>query len=307
LLTEKNIFYDFMTNSNSDFIESGNPYQATFIDEKPIEMARFFRAEPTPQKITAALLKEAVHFAFMNHKLAFSVIGLVTLLIVIIPIALVLILINHYEILFHKVGFIMIFYVCLFLVVITIQIEMIEVSLKILRKESIFSSQLQRNWRQFFFVLGYRIFQVVILIFISIFAVCIIISFFGGIGLLLSYLKLIPTWGNILFFIVGYMISLVFAAVYGQRLGVSIHFIVDRKMNCIAAIRESWRFTRGNSKELQKGKRFSAISCSFFLMLLVTCGLAIVVVIGHAYCCQCVAYLMLTGQCELVVQLPDEW
>jgi hypothetical protein len=293
--------------TNSDFTESGNPYQATFIDEKPIEMARFFHAEPTPQKITATLLKEAVHFSFIKHKFAFSAIGLAALLVTMIPIAgLVLILTNHSEILLHKVWFIILLYVCLFLVSLTVQVEVVEISLKILRKESIFS-QLQRNWRQFFFVLGYRIFQIVILIFMSIFAIGMIIFFFWGIGLLLSHLKLIPPFVSILFFTVGYITSLVFAVVCGQRLGISFHFIVDRKMNCIAAIRESWRFTRGNIKELQKGKRFSAISCGFFLMLLVTCGLAIVVVIGHTYCCQCVAYLMLTGQCELVAQLPDEW
>lgn len=42
-------------------------------------------------------------------------------------------------------------------------------------------------------------------------------------------------------------------------------------------------------------------------LVVITCGLAIFVVIGYQYCKTAVAYSMLTGQCELVEQLPDEW
>ena len=38
---------------------SENPYQATFIDEKPVEMVRFLRAEPVPKKLVKESLGEA--------------------------------------------------------------------------------------------------------------------------------------------------------------------------------------------------------------------------------------------------------
>ena len=89
------------------------------------------------------------------------------------------------------------------------------------------------------------------------------------------------------------------------RIFYGIPFIVDRQMNCLDAARASWYYTRGNIKILtfRKGGRIASdlvILALFFL----TFGASL---IGYMYCSVIVTYLMLTGQCELLEEQPDEW
>ena len=72
-------------------------------------------------------------------------------------------------------------------------------------------------------------------------------------------------------------------------------------MSCLAAVRASWRHTRGNFKVFF----FKKNPQGFVLLVLafLTGGAGL---IGWCYCDSSVSYLMLTGQCELLEELPDE-
>ena len=108
--------------------------------------------------------------------------------------------------------------------------------------------------------------------------------------------------------ILGVILSIVWiliVIVLMTRLLYGVHFIIDCRMNCLAAARASWRHTRGNIlavtfKDTGLGVRQLPLLAFAYLTL----G---VVLIGYAYCDVTVTYLMLTGQCDLLKQQPDEW
>ncbi|MCL2349200.1 MAG: hypothetical protein FWC50_13195 [Planctomycetaceae bacterium] len=284
-----------------------NPYQASLIDEKPVEMVRFFHAEPVPKKLFKESLVEATWHGFINHKREFAGLGFAQILFFFLPATVIYwFLSQHPDVLkdyFVTVSSI----VCLFLLGVLIYVVSISATLRLLRKEPmVFFS----DWREAVSLLT-TLFHASIYLVISLSVVALVVllmvapigSFFNG----RIFLANDNVW--ILLFLL-FMLTVIFGSVLIEwlfaRFSFGIHFIVDRKSNFWTAFRQSWWFTKGNTRAITT-KRRSFFRVLLVLMLIVTCGLGIFVLFGYYYCSVTVTYLMMTGQCELVSELPDEW
>ncbi|MCL2120090.1 MAG: hypothetical protein FWH27_16860, partial [Planctomycetaceae bacterium] len=79
-----------------DYDDSQNPYRATIIDEKPVEAAEFFRAEPQYRKLVPGSVGRISYAMFMLHKWQFFGLGIAQgLFIVCQAIAVFWLLVQH--------------------------------------------------------------------------------------------------------------------------------------------------------------------------------------------------------------------
>ena len=284
---------------------SENPYQASLIDEKPVEMVRFFRAEPGPKKLVKESLDEALRHGFMNHKGEFTGLGFAQGIFFFLPAAVMIWFLSQTPEVLRYYFVTVSSIACLFLLGVLIYVVSVSAALRLLRKEPmIFFS----DWRE-------AVSLLTTLFHASIYQMISWTVFFGAIIPVLTFVdRLFELQNNdtILAFWLFLYIILIFAFAIGAgwffaRFSFGVHFIVDRKSSFWAAFRQSWRFTKGNTRSITTKRQPFVRILLVYLMLIVTCGLGIFVLFGYFYCSTTVTYLMMTGQCELVPELPDEW
>jgi len=281
-----------------------NPYQATLIDEKPVEMVRFFRAEPVSKKLFRESLNEITWHGFMNHKGEFAGLGFAQVLFFFLPATVILWFLSQHPDVWKDYFVTVSSIACLFLLGVLIYVVSISATLRLLRKEPmVFFS----DWRE---------------------AVSLLTTLFHASIYLMIFVLFGIAWGTMLFactvnlvvqasdkgllLLLSLYILLILAGGFGfvwffARFSSGIHFIVDRKSSFWTAFRLSWRFTQGNVRVITTKRLPFFYGLLMFLLLIVTCGLGIFVLLGYCYCSVTVTYLMMTGQCELVSELPDEW
>ena len=285
--------------------ESHNPYQAMAIDEKAVDAATFFRAEPKYVKLVPGTVGRTAYAMFMQHKWRFVVIGFAQIflfipLIALLRLAAPLPYVTRTSVDFFVVtGMLFLIFVLLALYAIVVSIH---VSLRILRKEKRPSGSIKHNLLRLFWASLHTVLFFAasgLLIAISLLPLIIILNismyfhaatFFGGIFLLIA--------------LIGWMSAIAYCV---SRMCYAAHFIVDRELNFLAAMQASWQHTRENHKALIAKSRTPFAGIAVLLLLIASAGLGIFVLFGYQYCKGAVAYSMMTGQCELLEQLPDEW
>lgn len=99
----------------------------------------------------------------------------------------------------------------------------------------------------------------------------------------------------LIFFWVGYVFGALLGSLLYVRIGFAYHFVVDRDMGVMEAIRSSWTFTKGN---------MAAIILAYFamgLVVLVLCLICVGVLIAYGYFISMfgLMYLKITGQPNL--------
>jgi len=292
--------------NTDEYYESQNPYQATIIadiDEKPVDVAAFFRSEPKYIKLVVGMVGRTSIAVFMRHKWQFTMVGLLHGLILVWP----LLMVFSGRIVPYAPGIyplLMIFSFVVFVIFIAfVTTVSISASLRILRGEErpVFSSlrdpmALLRAWLHVFLYLAI-IFPALLIIFAPL---------FFGIHIMTTLEQDVTVWGTLLVivFVVGGIVCL---GVCASRTSFAIHLIIDHKLNVFSAIAASWRYTRGNYRALTVHRGLIPYRWGAIGFLLVTFGLGIFSLFGLQYCKGVVAYSMMTGQCELLEQLPDEW
>ena len=292
--------------NTDEYYESQNPYQATIIadiDEKPVDVAAFFRSEPKYVKLVVGMVGRTSIATFMRHKWPFTVVGLLHGLLLIVPLLMMFLetMIPYVPGIYPLLPiFSFVIFILFVAFVTTISIS---ASLRILREEKqpVLSSlrdpmALLWAWLHVFLYLAAIILTSLI----------VLAPLFFGILLLTSLQQDMTVLGTLLVIVlvVGGIICL---GVCGARTSFAIHLIIDHKLNVLSAIAASWRYTRGNYKALIVHRGLIPYRWAAIGFLLVTFGLGIFSLFGFQHCKGGVAYSMVTGQCELLEQLPDEW
>ena len=292
--------------NTDEYYESQNPYQATIIadiDEKPVDVAAFFRSEPKYVKLVVGMVGRTSIATFMRHKWQFTVVGLLHGLLLFWP----LLMVFFGGIIPYVPGIylsLMIFSFAIFVLFVALVTTIsISVSLRILRGEErpVLSSlsdpvALLRAWLHVFLYLAT----------IMLSSLIIMVPLFLGIYVMTSLQQDVTVWGTLIVvvLVVGGIICF---GVCASRTSFAIHLIIDHKLNVFSAIAASWQYTRGNYKALTTHRGLIPYRWAAIGFLFVTFGLGIFSLFGFQYCKGVVAYSMVTGQCELLEQLPDEW
>ena len=283
--------------------DNQNPYRATFIDEKPVDAARFFRAEPEYRKLTPGSVGRTSYAVFMQHKWQFIGLGFAQALFIAFPVfAVYWLLSQHPDVARTQpwlpvVAMIMLCLLTVFMIVVSVS-----ATLRILRKERMVFFSTPRDAARLARCMLHTLIYLV--------------AWFGLMVLLL--LPLIHgityltdnwlNWSNVPFLFgvtLGILLSLVWVIMLiyiMTRLVYGVHLIIDHRMNCLVAALASWRHSRGNFKVLFFKKNPHALVMLAYGYLTGGAGM-----VGYSYCEVAVTYLMLTGQCELLDELPDEW
>lgn len=291
-----------------DHFESHNPYQATVIDEKAVDAAEFFRAEPEYVKLVLGTVGRTAYAMFMRHKWRFIGLGVAQGTLVLLPfLATQWLVVTHPHVWLENAWAPVVAIVLIIMLAVFVITVSITASLRILRKEKqpLFSSKRDLT------ALLRDLLHVVL--------------FMGTSGLVLvTAFSPLYLWA-LVFDSRIYEISdkaLVFGAVFGfllflawilavaymiSRTCYAAHFIIDHKLDFLMAMAASWRHTRGNHSALIVKRAPPFIGLVSLMLVLATGGLWLFVAIGFQYCKGAVAYSMMTGQCRLLEQLPDEW
>ena len=296
--------------------DSSNPYRATFIDEKPVDAAEFFRAEPEYRKLTPGSVGRTSYAMFMQHKWQFIALGIFNGVFILFPgIAVFWLLAQHPDVGREQPWLPIAVAICLILLAVFMIVVSISVSLRILRKEKMVFLSTPRDAARLVWSMLHTLIYLLVL--------------FGWLELpglasnfVFPYLvkfKISSNWSilqlifNVTFWIMAafgiiFFIALIIIIVYVfARLFYGVHFIVDRQMNCLAAARASWRYTHHGNLKMITWKKNDRQNAHFFVLLVLCFLTGGTCLAGYVYCEVAVSYLMLTGQCELLEELPDEW
>ena len=73
-----------MTSLDRDDLQ--NPYLATIVDEKPVDVAEFFRAEPQYRKLPLGIIVRTCFTMFMRHKGQFIGLGIAQAIFIVFPV-----------------------------------------------------------------------------------------------------------------------------------------------------------------------------------------------------------------------------
>ena len=289
-----------------DYDDSQNPYRATIIDEKPVEAAEFFRAEPQYRKLVPGSVGRISYAMFMLHKWQFIGLGIAQGLFIVCPaIAVFWLLVQHPDMGRTQPWLPVVTAIILILLTVFMIVVSISVSLRVLRKEKmVFLSTLRDAARLAWCVLHSGIYMTAWLgiLTASMTPVYLIWAYLADNWIFWNDYQLILGTSVGLLVTIAWIFALIFTL---TRLFYGVHFIVDCNMSCLAALRACWRHTRGNIKTItfKKSGPF-ARQFGLLVFLYLTGGLGLA---GYCYCDVTVTYLMLTGQCELLEELPDEW
>ena len=286
---------------------STNPYEASNIDEKPAEIVRFFKGEPVPQKIVGIVLWDAMHYAYSSDKRPYFAIGVLQALYLALVGLAVFAFVAHPQMAIAipwLVGFVG---GSLFVLWVLLYVISIKAIFRILRKERmVFAPSIREIWQLFHSLINGILF---LLTFLGSFAFALILILPG------LYLTDLSGFGTntprlilgICFYVLGTGLWIAFVCIFYMRSALAIHCIIDQNVNFLTAYRRAWALTRGNLRTLAFGTPGTSKPLTTFLILVVTCGLGLLPIIGYYFCWLTVAYLMLSGQCETVAQQPDEW
>jgi len=287
-----------------------NPYESYDIDERPVEMVRFFRTEISPQKITSTLLWEAMTSAYAMNKGTYIAIGFVQSFFLFPLIAVIAAAVNYWELVESRWDVAGIFSIiaCVLLLGVVLYIISISVIFRLLRKEQmIFSPSIREFLR-----LVWTVSQCVLLLLT--FAVVILLATVVLIpgALMLDKIQFNEPLDSrfilgILVYLLGTLIWIAILCLFYMRSALGLHCIIDCGMNFISAYRTAWKLTRGNLRALATGTPATSKPFTTFMILLFTGGLAFLPLIGYYFCWLTVSYLMLSGQSEMIAQQPDEW
>ena len=296
-----------MTSPDRDDLQ--NPYRATIVDEKPVDVAEFFRAEPQYRKLLPGSIVRTCFAMFMRYKGQFIGLGIAQAIFIVFPVVAVFwLLAQHPDVGREQPWLLAVAAVMLTLLTVFMIVVSISASLRILRKEKmIFLSTPRDAARLAWCVLHTLIYITAWLGFLVVTLVPwnLCLASLGENGIEMSNQQLIfRVIFGVIFFVL-WLFALVFIL---TRLCYGVHFIIDRQQNFLSAFGASWRHTRGNIKAMTVNDQ-ATLGRNFLLVILVvlTGGLGLLIVAGYAYCAGAVTYLMLTGQCELLEEQPDEW
>jgi len=286
---------------------STNPYEASNIDEKPAEIVRFFKGEPVPQKIVGIVLWDAMHYAYSSDKRPHFAIGIMHgLYLALVAAAFFAFIEGQHLFSFWLIG---VTIVALFVLWVLLYVISIKAIFRILRKERmVFAPSIREIWQLFHSLINGILF---LLTFLGSFLLATIVF-------VPAVFVLEPIWNtpssNIPMFILGvclYGIAIIlwiaFVCIFYMRSALAIHCIIDQNVNFLTAYRRAWSLTRGNLRTLAFGTPGTSKPIVTGLIVILTCGLGLLPIIGYYFCWLTVAYLMLSGQCETVAQQPDEW
>lgn len=291
-----------------DHDESQNPYRATVIDEKPVDAAEFFRAEPQYRKLVPGSVSRTNYAAFMLHKWRFIGLGVAQGLFLIFPIvAVVWLLVQHPDMAREQPWLPWVALAILALLAVFMIVVSIGVSLRILRKERMVFLSTPRDAARLAWCMLHT------LIYMGVYVLLLATIYYAtvlGVGFLADgYMN----WSDkklifvVVFGIAVFVAWIALVTYTAMRTTGGIHLIVDRGMNCLSAARTAWRYTRGNARAMINDKKVVKLNLIMLAAVYLTGGLGLVIFFGYASCWSAVAYLMLTGQCELLEQRPDEW
>jgi hypothetical protein len=287
-----------------------NPYEAYDVDEKPVEMVRFFRAKPSPQKITSTLLWEAMTSAYSLNKREYIEIGFVQIFFLFPLIAVIAAVIYYRDFVESQWDVIGMFAIvaCVLLLGVVLYVISISVIFRLLRKEKMTFSPSIRE----FFHLVWVVSQCVLFLFTFMLVVSLATIVLIPGGLILDqvqfnnpdYPRLIL---GILVYLLGTIIWIAILCLFYMRSALGLHCMIDRSVNFLSAYRMAWKLTHGNLRALATGTPAVSKPFTTFMILVFTCGLAFLPLIGYYFCWLTVSYLMLSGQSEMIAQQPDEW
>ena len=280
--------------------DTPNPYEVTFLEEekpKPIE-ARFLRSKPTSNKITGEMIVEVTNKAFRSKYWKFFGLGLLQVVLLaafFMPIFAILVLLDirgllfapFTEILFISAGILLC--CCGFLA----YILTIGMNLRLLRGEKIF---LRPTWQGCF-----RLFVA------TLNSICYILI--CGLMFLPAYVLIIPAIilldrigdifiSDILLAVLclGMVLFCLLSLFLFGRYAVGLHYIVDRNVGCLTALRRTARFTCGNITAIALS--FTLHFTFFYFVSVITLGLQLLAMPGYLHCWMAVTYLITTNQYE---------
>ena len=286
--------------------DNHNPYRATFIDEKPVDAARFFRATPEYRKLTPGSVGRTSYAVFMQHKWQFIGLGFAQGLFIALPvIAVFQLLIQHPDVARNQPWLPVVAVMILCLLYVFMIVVSVSATLRILRKERMIFLSTPRDAARLAWCMLHTL--VYIVAWLGMLVLLLIPLLFGITYLTENWIH----WSNFLFLFgvtLGILLSLVWVImlIYVMtRLVYGVHLIIDHRMNCLAAALASWWHSRGNVKTI--AFKNQGQNTNGFILLVLTYLTGGAGLIGWCYCDVTVTYLMLTGQCELLDELPDEW
>jgi hypothetical protein len=291
-----------------------NPYQVSDIDEKPVEVVRFYRAEVVPQKIVGTVLWDAMHYAYTMEKPACFFLGFVQAFYLALVVAVILVFKNYGEELLNYGNLLGSFLIgltvaALFVLWVLFYIMSLNAIFRLLRKERMtFAPSLRELLRLVRTLLHGVLF---LLSFLTVLALATVL-FLPGMYLLDNVLSNIGTNTpklilGICLYALGTSVWVAFVCLFYMRSALGLHCIVDQGDNFLTAYRRAWSLTRGNLRTLAFGTPSTSKPLMTFLILTFSLGLGFFPLIGYYFCWLTVAYLMLSGQCETIAQQPDEW
>ncbi|MDR1493447.1 MAG: hypothetical protein LBT05_12100 [Planctomycetaceae bacterium] len=287
-----------------------NPYEACDVDERPVEMAIFFRAEPSPRKITSVLLWEATTSAYSFNKGTYIAVGFAQSFFLFPLIAVVAAIVYYRDFVESRwdvVGMIAIV-ACVLLLGVVFYVVSISVILRKLRKENMIFSPSIREFFHLVWVASQCVLFLLTFVFVILLATIVLLP--GS--LILDKIQINdPDYPflilGVLVYLLGVLIWIAILCLFYMRSALGLHCIIDRGVNFISAYRMAWRLTRGNLRALATGTPATSKPFTTFMILTLTCGIAFLPLIGYYFCWLTVSYLMLSGQAETIPQQPDEW
>jgi len=283
-----------------------NPYRATFVDEKPLDAAVFFRAEPQYRKILPKSIGRIGYAMFMQHKWQWIGLGIAQGLFVVCPAVVVIGLLLEYPDMGRLLPWLPVAAGIVLLLLATFMVVVsFSVALRILRKEKMIFRSTPQDAARLIWCMGNTLPFVIAAIAWFLFFV---LGVSIGVDFVVQLSEMMPPWRRF-FFLLGVGIGFL-AAVFGASLLLgrfiySIPFVVDRRMNGVAAARASWQYTRGQFTRIKSAHDGTNANLFVVLTLYYLTGGAAMA--GHLYCTLTVGYLMITGQCEVLEEQPDEW
>ena len=286
-----------------------NPYLATIVDEKPVDVAEFFCAEPQYRKLLPGTVVRTCFAMFMRHKGQFIGLGIAQVIFIVFPVVAVFwLLTQHPDVGREQPWLLVVAAVMLILLTVFMIVVSISVSLRILRKEKMIFLSTPRDAARLAWSMLHSLIYIVVWLGLSMIAqIPCSLSFVFGVRNWIAANNNLWILG-VIFGLILIVLGIFFFVFVSIRLLYGVHFIIDRQLNFLSASGASWHHTRGNIKAIFVGDH-AVFGHYLLLVFLVTFtgGLALMVVAGLVYCEATVTYLMLTGQCELLEEQPDEW
>ena len=286
----------------SNMSDAPNPYEVTFLEEveqSPLpQEIRFFHRKPTPNKITRNMIEDITWQAFLSKRWRFFGIGMLQLVLLIFCVLNVIetaVALMYSQILHGRFTWwnAVPNYLGIFILALVGYLLIAGMNLRLLRGEKIFH---RPTWQRCFRLL------VAMCNGICYTLIC-LLMFLPAIVLLITSQVAMNQIGdmtisNIWLAVFGLgvvLFCLFFLFVFGRYI-VGLHYIVDRNVGCLTALRHTARFTRGNTLTIA----WTSI-IDFMLLYIIgafTLGLGFLVMPGYLHCWLAVTYLLTTNQYE---------